>query len=42
MPQVANFCESHGIVASKPTIGFNKDDAQFNFTTKFVEAAKAK
>jgi len=42
MPQVASFCESHGIVASKPTIGFNKDDAQFNFTTKFVEAAKAK
>jgi len=41
MPQVSSFCESHGIVASKPTIGFNKDDAQFNFTTKFVEAAKA-
>lgn len=42
MPQVASFCESHEIVASKPTIGFNQDDAQFNFTTKFVEAAKAK
>lgn len=42
MPQVSSFCESHGIVASKPTIGFNSDDAQFNFTTKFIEAAKAK
>lgn len=42
MPQVSSFCESHGIVPSKPTIGFNKDEAQFNFTTKYVEAAKAK
>jgi len=42
MPQVSAFCESHGIVASKPSIGFEQDDVQFNFTTKFIEAAKSK
>jgi NitT/TauT family transport system substrate-binding protein len=41
MPAVVSFCESHGIVEKKPTVGFNDDAAQLNFTTKFIEAAKS-
>ncbi len=40
MPQVVDFCASHGIVDNKPTIGFNDDSAQVNFVTKYVEQAK--
>ena len=39
MPQVVDFCASHGIVDSKPAIGFNDDGAQVNFVTKYLEAA---
>jgi len=41
MPAVVEFCVSHGIVETKPTIGFNDDSAQVNFVTKFIEAAKS-
>ncbi len=40
MPQVVEFCASHGIVDSKPTIGFNDDSAQVNFVTSYLENAK--
>ncbi len=40
MPQVVDFCASHGIVDSKPTIGFNDDSAQVNFVTTYIEKAK--
>ena len=40
MPMVVDFCASHGIVDSKPSIGFNDDSAQVNFATKYLEAAK--
>jgi len=42
MPQVVEFCESHGIVASKPTIGFDDADAQVNFVTKYLKPATSK
>ena len=40
MPQVVDFCKSHGIVDDKPKLGFNDDSAQLNFTTKFIEKLK--
>lgn len=40
MPQVVDFCQSHGIVENKPTIGFNDDKAQVNFVTTYIEKAK--
>ncbi len=40
MPLVVDFCASHGIVDSKPTIGFNDDGAQINFVTKYLESAE--
>ncbi len=40
MPQVVDFCASHGIVDSKPTLGFNDDGAQVNFVTTYIEKAK--
>lgn len=41
MPMVVEFSKTHGIVDEKPTIGFNDEAAQVNFTTTYLEAAKA-
>jgi NitT/TauT family transport system substrate-binding protein len=40
MPLVVDFCASHGIVDSKPSIGFNDAGAQINFVTTYLESAK--
>ena len=40
MPQVVDFCVAHGIVDSKPKLGFDDDTAQVNFVTKYIEKAK--
>lgn len=42
MPGVVDFCVAHGIVDGKPSIGFNDDQAQMNFVTTYLEAAKGK
>jgi len=42
MPQVVDFCQSHGIVEKKPTVGFDDAAAQVNFVTKYLQAAKSK
>ena len=42
MPAVVDFCVAHGIVDSKPTIGFNDASAQVNFVTTYLESASAK
>lgn len=36
MPKVVDFCLAHGIVASKPSVGFNDTKAQFNITDQYV------
>lgn len=40
MPAVVDFCASHGIVDSKPSIGFDDPTAQVNFVTNFLQQAK--
>lgn len=40
MPMVVDFCVSHGIVESKPSIGFNDNSAQVNFVTTYIEKVK--
>jgi len=41
-PLVIEFCVSHDIVSQKPTVGFDDESAQVNFTTKIIEQVKAK
>ncbi len=41
MPKVVEFCVSHGITESKPTVGFGDDAAQLNFDGKYIEKVKA-
>ncbi len=41
MPQVVDFCVSHGIVDNKPKLGFGDDSAQVNFVTTYIEKVKA-
>ncbi|MHA1948235.1 MAG: ABC transporter substrate-binding protein [Candidatus Thorarchaeota archaeon] len=41
-PKVTEFCVSHGIVDKSPTVGFEDESAQVNFTTKFLDAVKSK
>jgi len=39
-PMVTEFCVNNGIVDSKPSIGFDDDSAQLNFSTKYMERVK--
>lgn len=39
MPRVVDFCASHNIIESKPTISFGSDAAQLRFDTTFMEVA---
>lgn len=36
MPAVAAFCESHGIIAKKPSIGFSNPESQVNFELEYL------
>lgn len=38
MPMVVEFCVTHGIIDSKPSIGFNNPDSQMNFTNEYIKA----
>ena len=40
-PTVTDFCVSHNIVDEKPSVGFDDDAAQLNYTTKFMERVKS-
>lgn len=42
MPMVVEFCQTHGIVDTKPTVGYDDDSAQLSFHTKFIEKIKTK
>jgi hypothetical protein len=37
MPAVAGFCESHGIITKKPSLGFGSPDNQVNFDTSHLK-----
>lgn len=41
-PGVVDFCVSHGICATKPTVGFDQSDAQLNIVDKFIKQVQAK
>lgn len=38
-PSVTKFCVKRGIVSKEPSVGFNKEDADLNFTTKYLDKA---
>jgi ABC-type nitrate/sulfonate/bicarbonate transport system substrate-binding protein len=40
MPAVAAFCESHGIIDKKPSLGFNEPGHQVNFDTTYLKAIR--
>ncbi|MDZ4849050.1 MAG: hypothetical protein SGI77_07130 [Pirellulaceae bacterium] len=40
MPAVAAFCESHGIIARKPSIGFSNPESQVNFEMEYLHDFK--
>lgn len=40
MPKVVDFCVSHGIVESKPAIGFRDPAAQLNFDPQYIQQVK--
>ena len=42
MPRVVDFCATHDIVASKPTVGYGDTSVQLNFDTSYIEKVKAK
>ena len=37
MPTVVDFCLSHKLVDKKPTVGYDDDKAQLNFSTKYLK-----
>lgn len=37
MPTVVDFCIEHDILESKPSVGFDDDSADLNFSTKYIE-----
>ncbi|PHR95261.1 MAG: hypothetical protein COA78_30560 [Blastopirellula sp.] len=39
MPEVVAFLVDRGWIDAEPTVGFEQDDAQLNFTTKYMKAA---
>ena len=41
MPKVVDFCASHDIVESKPTVGYGDATKQLNFDTSYIERVKA-
>ena len=42
MPRVVDFCVSHDIVGSKPTVGYGDATAQLNFDSSFIKQVQAK
>lgn len=38
-PHVVDFCLSHNIIDAKPSVGFDDENAQFNFSTKYLNGA---
>ncbi len=40
MPKVVGFCESHGILTKKPTVGFGDPSAQLNFDPQYIQRVK--
>ena len=40
MPKVVDFCVSHGIVESKPTVGFGDSSVQMNFDSQYIQRVK--
>ncbi len=41
MPMVVDFCESHDIVAEKPSVGFGDAEAQLNFDGSYMKKVQA-
>lgn len=37
---VTDFCVTHQIVDTKPSVGFNDESAQLNYSTKYMEKVK--
>lgn len=36
-PKLVKFCKDHGMVEKEPSVGFNNDGAQLNFTTRYLD-----
>ncbi len=41
MKRVVDFCSSHNIIKSKPSLSYGKAEAQFRFDPSFIEAVRA-
>lgn len=41
-PTITSFCVSHDIVGEKPTVGFDDETAQVNFSTKIIKQLQGK
>jgi hypothetical protein len=39
-PRVTDWSSTHGLVSAKPTVGFDDDNAQVNFSTKYIKMAQ--
>jgi ABC-type nitrate/sulfonate/bicarbonate transport system substrate-binding protein len=41
-PRLVEWAANHGVVAQKPTVGFDDQNAQVNFSTKYIKLAQSK